>query len=72
MLHLVRSALGSAVHSEEFGMLTMLVGDFGLALFAFAESVAFDSAKMHTAADSALAVYLVVEMLHSHYSTFAV
>ena len=56
----------------EFGMLTMLVDDFGQVLSAFAEFVAFDSAKMHTAVDSALAVYLVVEMLHSHYSTFVV
>ena len=67
VLHLVRSALGS----EEFEMLTTLVGDFGLALFAFAEFVVFDSAKMHTAADSALAVYSVVERLHLRYSTFA-
>ena len=59
-------------HSAEFEMLTMLVDDFGLALSAFAEFVAFDSEEKHTAADSALAVYLVVEMLHSRYSTFAV
>ena len=72
MLHLVRSALGSVEHSEEFEMLTMLVDDSDLALFAFAEFVAFDSAKMHTAVDSALAVCSAVEMLHSRYSTFAV
>ena len=53
-------------------MLTTLVDDFGLALSASAEFVAFGSAKMHTAADSALAVCSAVETLHLRYSTFAV
>ena len=53
-------------------MLTTLVDDFGLALSAFVEFVAFDSVEMRTAVDSVLAVCSVVETLRSRYSTSAV